>query len=101
MRSIMKGHINSSGFPLQIAVKNVVDDSFDVHAWRTRYTEHSWKNPDTGESGFIDIVLSNHLGHYNLVVECKRVKDTSWIFLIEGTEKKYRRHAKCFVLDAA
>ena len=56
------------------------------------------KNTDTGESGFIDIVLANHLGDYNLVVECKRVKDTSWIFLVEGTEKKYRRHAKCFVL---
>ena len=42
----MKGHINSSGFPLQIAVKNVVDDSYDVHGWRTRYTEHSWQNTD-------------------------------------------------------
>ncbi|MBU3914968.1 hypothetical protein KKA14_05475 [bacterium] len=54
---------------------------------------------DTRESGFIDLVLVNHLENYNLVVECKRVKDTSWIFLVEGTGKIYRRDAKCFVLD--
>jgi len=34
-----------------------------------------------------------------LVVECKRVKDTSWIFLVEGLEPGLRRHAKCFVFE--
>src|SRR3569833_2647758 len=34
-----------------------------------------------------------------LVVECKRVKDTSWIFLVEGLEPGLRRHALCFVFE--
>jgi hypothetical protein len=94
----MKGHVNSSGFPLQIAIKNHVNDTHSKHGWRTRYTEHSWRNRDTGESGFIDLVLENKYETQFLVVECKRVKDTSWIFLIEGQLSNPRRHAKCFVL---
>jgi len=95
----MKGHINSSGFPLQIAIENHVNDTYSEHGWRTRYTEHSWSNRTTGEAGFIDLVLGNQHGTQFLTVECKRVKDTSWIFLVEGKDKKIRRHAKCFVLN--
>ncbi len=95
----MKGHVNSSGFPLQIAVENIVNDTTEKHGWRAKYTEHSWKNISTGESGFIDLVLTNPYGTIFLVLECKRVKDTSWIFLIEGTERKNRRHAKSFVFN--
>ncbi|GAB57348.1 hypothetical protein [Rheinheimera nanhaiensis] len=95
----MKGHVNSSGFPLQIAIKNRVNDTYNKHGWRTRYTEHSWRNRTTGESGFIDLVLASQNGTQFLVVECKRVKDTSWIFLVEGQDKKTRRHTKCFVLN--
>jgi len=95
----MKGHVNSSGFPLQIAIRNFVNETCSQHGWRTRYTEHSWKNKSTGESGFIDLVIGDQHGTNFLVVECKRVKDTSWIFLIEEQESKLRRHAKCFVFN--
>jgi len=93
----MKGHVNSSGFPLQIGIKNIVDDSFENHNWRTLFTEHAWRNPNKNETGFIDLVLENQNGIQLLVVECKRVKDTSWIFLIEGETIKNRHHAKSFV----
>lgn len=56
----MKGHVNSSGFPLQIAVKNCVDDSYDAHGWRTLYAEHSWRNSNNEETGFIDLVLAHN-----------------------------------------
>lgn len=95
----MKGHVNSSGFPLQIAVKNCVDDSYGEYGWRTLYTEHSWRNSNNEETGFIDIVLAHKQGREFLVVECKRVKDTSWIFLVEGLELETRRHAKSFVFE--
>lgn len=95
----MKNHVNASGFPLQIAIENIVDDTKDDHGWQKRYAEHSWTNIETGESGFIDLVLVNSYGTGIFVVECKRVKDTSWIFLIEETERKYRRHAKSFVYN--
>src|SRR3569832_2512276 len=58
----MKGHVNSSGFPLQIAVMNCVDDSYDAHGWRTLYAEHSWRNSNNEETGFIDLVLAHSGG---------------------------------------
>jgi len=93
----MKGHVNASGFPLQIAVAHAVNESTEHHGWKTRYTEHAWNNRESGESGFIDLVLSNQYGTEYLVLECKRVKDTSWIFLSQAKQLKNRRHAKCFV----
>lgn len=95
----MKGHVNSSGFPLQIAIENHVHDTCSEHGWRTRYTEHSWNNEITGESGFIDLVLANQYGTQFLVVECKRVMDTSWIFLASEKAKNTQLHAKSFVLN--
>lgn len=95
----MKNHVNASGFPFQIAVEALVNDTRDQHGWHTRYTEHSWTNIETGESGFIDIVLENSHGTLSFVVECKRVKDTAWIFLIDEDQRKNRRHAKSFVLN--
>jgi len=95
----LKGHINSSGFPLQIGIGNLVDSTRQRHGWRTLYTEHSWCNRETGESGFIDLVLANSAGTQYLTVECKRVKDTSWLFLNEGSEVKYRRHSKAFIFE--
>ncbi|MDO8273586.1 MAG: hypothetical protein Q7U82_16955 [Gammaproteobacteria bacterium] len=93
----MKGHVNSSGFPLQIGIGNLVNDTTDRHGWRTLYTEHAWKHPSTGEEGFIDLVLQHHSGTQYMVVECKRVKDTSWIFINENSRAKSRRHAKAFI----
>lgn len=95
----MKGHVNSSGFPLQIGIGNLVNSTIDRHGWRTLYTEHSWKHPESGDSGFIDLVLANKDGTQFFSVECKRVKDTSWIFLNEGDDVKNRRHSKAFVFN--
>lgn len=93
----MKGHVNSSGFPLQIAISNHVNELSVQHGWSTKYTEHSWRNGNTSESGFIDLVLAYSSGTQFMVVECKRVKDTSWIFLVDENSPKVRRHAKSFV----
>ena len=93
----MKGHVNASGFPLQIGVHNAVNNSTHITGWKTLYSEHSWRNPSTNESGFIDLVLSTQAEHIFLNVECKRVKDTSWIFLKDKESITNRRHAKAFV----
>lgn len=39
-REVMKGHVNSSGFPLQIAIENHVNDTCGEHGWSTRYAEY-------------------------------------------------------------
>lgn len=97
----MKGHVNASGFPLQIGIKNLVNETTNQHGWKTIFTEHAWNNPSDGNSGFIDLVLENQHGTSVMIVEAKRVLDTSWIFLIEGESINNRRHAKSFVFGAS
>ena len=73
----MKGHVNASGFPLQIAASAAVDRSTNMIGLLTHYAEHAWLNKENGERGFIDLVVENQPRIQFFVVECKRVKDTS------------------------
>jgi len=90
--------VNRSGFPLQIGLENLVNKTHSKHGWRVIYSEHSWKNPADGCSGFIDLILEDHHGTSVLVVESKRVIDTSWIFLIDDPKQLSRRHAKSWMM---
>jgi hypothetical protein len=86
---------NASGFPLQIAVEELVRVTENQHHWKVLHREHAWS---TGESsGFIDLVLTNSPGTYYLAVECKRVRDASWIFLPWNGEAQPRRHVNAWV----
>lgn len=101
MKDHPKGHVNSSGFPLQIGIKNLVNSGTSRHGWRTVFTEYAWRNGNEQDSGFIDLVLKNIPNTVMLIVECKRVKDCDWIFLIEAQHaNNTRRHAKSFVFTA-
>lgn len=71
---------NSSGFPLQIAVEHLVRNDPE-NFWRIRHIEHAWKSPDDDLSGFIDLVIEDAHPAAILVFECKRVRDSSWVFL--------------------
>lgn len=97
----MKGHVNASGFPLQIGIKSLVNETTAKHGWKTIFSEHQWKNPNDGSFGFIDLVLEDRHGISVMIVETKRVLDTSWIFLIEGESINNRRHAKSFIFGAS
>lgn len=88
---------NASGFPLQIAVENLVMATKLSHGWDVVYVEHSWKNRLDDKSGFIDLVLRDQYGTSTLVVECKRVRDTAWIFLPKNGADNKRRHCKSWV----
>jgi hypothetical protein len=81
---------NASGFPLQIAVEHQVRNS--RLGWSVYSVEHPWKNDHSGESGFIDLILEKW--NVFLTLECKRVRDSSWIFLLpKDDENRRRRHA--------
>jgi hypothetical protein len=88
---------NDSGFPLQIAVERLAAETSADHGWTVRYTEHSWTNQLDGQSGFIDLVLQDRLQSAFLVVECKRVRDATWVFLRADGAVTPRRHAKSWV----
>jgi hypothetical protein len=89
--------VNQSGFPLQIGVDKLVQATAKQHGWQVLYTEHSWKNQLDETSGFVDLVLENGPQTAVLVVECKRVREASWIFLNPSERVLDRRHAKAWV----
>jgi hypothetical protein len=88
---------NDSGFPLQIAVQHQVTTTTNSHGWKVRYTEHSWINKLDEQSGFIDLVLEDTHGTTFLVVECKRVREATWLFFRSDGSDTRRRHTKSWV----
>lgn len=89
--------INQSGFPLQIGIEHHVRETMSAHGWRVLHTEHSWSNSTTDTSGFIDLVLEDDHRTSLMVVECKRVLESPWIFLNPNKAVRNRRHAKSWV----
>ena len=86
--------VNSSGFPLQIGLQNKVNKTFESHGWKVFTNEHPWQNIETGNSGFIDLTLIDQCNVQVSVIECKRVQDSDWLFLIPSSNPSNRRHAK-------
>ena len=90
--------VNQSGFPLQIGVAAAVRRSTQLHGWTVLYSEHSWENPQDSSSGFLDLVLVDNFGANFISVECKRVLESAWVFLVSDPERMMeRRHAKAWV----
>lgn len=89
--------VNKSGFPLQLAIDNEISGrkNFD---WQVALREHAWNNSTNGESGFIDLVISNKANTQIFVMECKRVLESNWIFIVPKKNKP-RRHIRCWVTD--
>ena len=84
--------VNSSGFPLQIAVQNAVESA--QSPWKIVHKEHAWRNSLDGGSGFIDLVVQHHQTQDSVVVECKRVQDSTWFFLNHDGSAVERRQCK-------
>ena len=83
---------NGSGFPLQIAVAAAINKS---NHWRVLVEEHPWRS-DSGAEGFIDVVAAdrkNHPAFELLVIECKRVRQAGWVFLVPKLPPTDRRQA--------
>jgi len=89
---------NDSGFPLQIAIQHAVETAHKQHhhGWRVAHIEHAWQQPDDS-GGFIDLVIRDGHGVVNLVVECKRQRDSAWVFMATSGQASNRRHAKAWV----
>ena len=50
----LQKHVNNSGFPLQLAIANLVKST---HSWNVLYEEHNWVQDNN--NGFIDLVIEN------------------------------------------
>ncbi len=77
----LRSIVNGSGFVFQLSIMDNIQRTKDKHGWEISAHEHPWRNQSNGNEGYIDIILKRLRGRECLVVECKRTKDASWIFL--------------------
>ena len=89
--------VNRSGFPLQLAMEHAVNNHSGRNGWKVYTQEHSWNNTSSGSSGFIDLVLIDQYQTSMMVVECKRVQNTQWVFLSNNSKQMSRRHFKPWI----
>jgi hypothetical protein len=81
--------VNSSGFPLQIRIADEIRKTELEHRWTILAQEHRWTDAQSGNEGFIDLVLEQ--GGLRIVVECKRVPEGSWVFLLPNPAREVSR----------
>lgn len=84
--------VNASGFAFQLTVEHLVRSSHGHH-WRVVSREHPWRDPATGAEGFIDLVLQS--GAVTWVIECKRTRGASWVFLVESDKPEQVDRCRC------
>jgi hypothetical protein len=83
--------VNASGFLFQLRVKNEIKavQSGYQGGWEVVAPEHRWVDPTLGTEGFIDLVAKS--GVSRMVIECKRVQDGYWVFLIPDGKNQMGR----------
>lgn len=87
---------NSSGFPLQLRLAHEANSS---SRWSVFLGEHPWRSPFTNAEGFIDLVLLDEHRVQSMVIECKRVRQSSWVFMIPRLDCRERTHARLWCSD--
>ena len=95
LKKLGRSAANASGFPLQIRLADVVKFS---HNWNVLVEEHPWFLEDNDSQGFIDlIVIDAEHSIQTFVVECKRVRDTAWVFLVPQKNPRNRSYATFWI----
>ena len=85
--------LNASGFAFQLAVESAVSAT----RWRTTSREHPYEV--RGATRYADLILSR--GQIHLVVECKRVRNADWLFLMPDEGQMSRSRARVAWTDIA
>jgi len=93
----LRNLVNSSGFLFQLGVEHQIRESQSLHEWTVMSREHPWKNPETGEEGFVDLVLGKRGGR--AVIECKRPRDATWVFLVDSHQSEERKRVRCLWVE--
>jgi hypothetical protein len=90
--------LNGSGFPFQIGVRREIERTTPDHGWSVDAEEHHWHHPETGASGFIDLIIRHHTLIFTIVIECKRFKEDGKLLFLsprDYTGEKRRISALC------
>lgn len=78
--------VNASGFLFQMRVAKEIENTYEEHNWNIASKEHRWSIEDQGIEGYIDLIIQK--GTHRMIIECKRLRDANWIFLISDDEFK-------------
>jgi hypothetical protein len=78
--------LTDSGFPFQLGIKRLANQS---PSWQVALTEHPWRDSLQETDRFIDLVIRDRQAFVNLVVECKRSRETEWMFLRETVSAEF------------
>ncbi len=91
----LRALVNKSGFPLQLAVAHLVRSEPSLSHWNVFYEEHGWQ--DDRSQGFIDLVLEDQDKTWLLNIECKRVRDSTWLFLVDAKPNPKPKTVSLFI----
>jgi hypothetical protein len=83
--------VNASGFLFQLRIEREIK-AMGPHGtgkWEIAAREYRWFDLKEESDGFIDLVLK--AGIMRMVIECKRVIDAHWIFLVPDGRKEMAR----------
>jgi len=87
----LREDVSRSGFPFQRKIRRLIDSSTSEHGWKVESPEHAWVDLDSGEDGFIDLIVSHQINIFKFVVECKRPLGGRWIFLVSKSAPEASR----------
>ena len=77
--------VNSSGFPFQLWIHDQIRRTSSEHGWKVIGLEFRWFDERTQREEFVDILLKNESNTVRAIIEAKRVRGGTWIFLQPST----------------
>ncbi|MBM3181639.1 MAG: hypothetical protein FJZ86_15010 [Chloroflexi bacterium] len=80
--------VNKSGFLFQTRIEKEIEATKPGN-WTPIAHEHRWVDPLDGKEGYIDLILE--YGIERMVIECKKVSEAKWIFLVPNDQVKTNR----------
>jgi hypothetical protein len=89
----LKNLVNASGYLFQLAVEEVLRTIHSSYPFEPIVREHPWKDIDSGQQGFIDLV-AGYKG-IRFVIECKRPRDGVWVFVVPQDKNKKTSRCRC------
>lgn len=90
-KEVLQSLVNASGFLFQLRIEQEIRATGPnkLGNWEFAAREHRWLDTHDGSEGFIDLILKSGPGR--MVIECKRVTDANWVFLIPDTRNNMTR----------
>jgi hypothetical protein len=77
--------VNKSGFLFQTRIEKEIELK-KPGDWSPITHEHRWVDPLDGKEGYIDLILE--YGIERMVIECKKLTDAKWIFLVPNNHNE-------------